>query len=334
MPIISFASLTNFLKASRGESQEQILEHFVRLIILPSGLVPCGALTIYDPEANKLIVHNLPIPQGDDNKPCKWASALEEVNETEFGLRGVAFSTADTQNSTRFPTKLRFCKGPNKYPCGEVVCIPIPSRHGRKPFGVVSFHAGCSDQENVFDAELLEAMETAVQALGTALDASPVKLERARKSRVFIVHGRDLFARRTLQLILTERGIQPVVLQEQPWTGTEILRMLMEALSECSGAFVLLSPDDEGRQCEVVDGLETELMQRRVRQNVLFEAGMVFATFGDARRLCFLCTAPLEVPSDLRGLLVEAFDSHQPDVERLERILTAWGLKWQPPSHR
>jgi predicted nucleotide-binding protein len=153
---------------------------------------------------------------------------------------------------------------------------------------------------------------------------------RMPSNAVFIVHGRDTLALTRLQLILVERGIRPKVLAEQPGRGKELLEELEDLLADCCAGFVLLTPDDEGRYAS-----DPPPHKPRARQNVIFEGGWLMGLFRQHDRICFLKTDDtLELPSDLGALKTEPFDPRNPNVARIEAILTSWSVNWSPPPGR
>jgi predicted nucleotide-binding protein len=169
-------------------------------------------------------------------------------------------------------------------------------------------------------------MEFAVNNLSFALDLAA----RMPTNSVFIVHGRNTLALKSLELVLVQRGIHPKVLAEQPGRGKELLQELEEQLADCCAGFVLLTPDDEGRFVS-----DPPPHKPRARQNVIFEGGWLTGLFRQHDRICFLNTDPsLELPSDLGGLKCEPFDPDRPDVARIEAILNGWSVNWTPPGMR
>ncbi|MFN0051392.1 MAG: TIR domain-containing protein [Planctomycetales bacterium] len=72
-------------------------------------------------------------------------------------------------------------------------------------------------------------------------------------------------------------------------------------------------------------GSDDEL-QPCARQNVIFEAGYLVAQFRGQGRVCFLLKKPMEMPSDLTGLLYEQFESIQSSRDRINRVLAGWKL--------
>ena len=320
---LTMKALGAFMNGARSQSQSDILKWFLRMIILGkdrggADLCESGSVMVYRPDG-KLHVFN------DDN--FLFAEELLDKNkfkkmefQTFEGMAGRAFSLKTIEYSANVNSNPSFVS--QGEPIGCMFCAPIilPSRPAR-PFGVASFHNGPGAPE--FPADTRVAMELAINNLSFALDLAA----RMPSNAVFIVHGRDTLALTRLQLILVERGIRPKVLAEQPGRGKELLEELEDLLADCCAGFVLLTPDDEGRYAS-----DPPPHKPRARQNVIFEGGWLMGLFRQHDRICFLKTDDtLEMPSDLGALKTEPFDPKNPNVARIETILTTWGVSWSPP---
>jgi len=151
----------------------------------------------------------------------------------------------------------------------------------------------------------------AVAEGGDARAAAPLATGPDR--RIFIVHGHDIHARDTLELLLRRMGLEPIVLQNLPAAGDTIIEKLERYFGEhgkVGFACVILTPDDEGHRAGV-----PQEQKYRARQNVILELGMVLSRLG-RRRVAILHKQSVELPSDISGLLYIPFN------ERLEEIKT------------
>ena len=323
---LTMTMLNGFLNGARTQSQSEILQWFLRMIVLGkdrdgADLCESGSILVYRPDG-KLHLFNdgdFLFEEGflDKNKFKKTVFATYE------GMAGRAFSQKAIQYSSDVKRAPGFVN--EGEPIKSMFCAPIilPSRRGR-PFGVASFHNGPGAPE--FSTETRTAMEFAVNSLSFALDLAA----RMPTNSVFIVHGRNTLALKSLELVLVQRGISPKVLAEQSGRGKELLQELEELLADCCAGFVLLTPDDEGRFVS-----DPPPHKPRARQNVIFEGGWLTGLFRQHDRICFLKTDPtLELPSDILGVKCEDFNPEHPDVARIEAILNAWGVNWNPPGAR
>jgi CheY-like chemotaxis protein len=119
--------------------------------------------------------------------------------------------------------------------------------------------------------------------------------------RPFIVHGRNdkvkLELKNYLQNVL--KLPEPIILHEQPSLGRTVIEKLEDYAMESSLAFVLLTPDDVGALAA-----DTDDLKRRARQNVIYEMGYFHGYYGrESGRVIFLNQGPLDLPSDLAGIV-------------------------------
>jgi hypothetical protein len=320
---LTMTMLNGFMNGARTQSQSEILQWFLRMIVLGkdrdgADLCESGSIAVYRPD-NKLHLFN-------DGDFLFEEGVLDrsKFKKTEFatyeGMMGRAFSQKTIQYSPDVKRDPGFIN--EGEPIKTMLCAPIilPSHRGR-PFGVASFHNGPGSPD--FPREIRTAMEFAVNCLSFALDLAA----RMPTNNVFIVHGRDTAALNSLKLLLVERGVNPTILGEQSASGAEMLKQLEDLLAECYAGFVLLTPDDEGRLIN-----DPPPHKPRARQNVIFEGGWLSALFRRDQRICFLRTGTLELPSDILGVRCEDFDPAHPDVFRIEKLLTTWGISWNRPG--
>ncbi len=145
--------------------------------------------------------------------------------------------------------------------------------------------------------------------------------EDFRGPRIFVVHGHDETALYQLkEYIQSTLGLpRPVVLREQPSLGRTIIEKFEAAADETDLVFVLLTPDDEATAASGNN-------MRRARQNVIFELGYFFAKLQrHSGRVLLLHKGPLEIPSDISGLIyVDISNGIESAGEVLRRELARW----------
>jgi predicted nucleotide-binding protein len=126
-------------------------------------------------------------------------------------------------------------------------------------------------------------------------------------NRVFIVHGHDEAAKGELEAILTEMGLEPVVLHRQADGGRTVIEKF-EAYADVGFAFILLTPDEVAYLVadEAKDDLERN-NEYRARPNVIFEFGYFVGRLGRARTCCLYKT-PVTLPSDVNGIIYKRFE--------------------------
>jgi predicted nucleotide-binding protein len=139
--------------------------------------------------------------------------------------------------------------------------------------------------------------------------------DKRASNRVFVVHGRDNAARASVVELLTQYGLQAIVLNEQPNMGRHLLTKFIQEAALTTFAVVLLTADDIG-------GKVDEMMSPRARQNVILELGYFIAFLGQ-ERVCALKTPGTETPSDFDGIGYIAMDETGDWKKELYRELVA-----------
>ena len=169
------------------------------------------------------------------------------------------------------------------------------------------------DQSVALLEQAIRSLEEEMPA-GTT-DGGPA-VDYSQNRKVFVVHGRDDGPREAVARFIERLGFQPVILHEQANQGRTVIEKV-EAHSGVGFAIVLLTPDDEG-------ALQGEVLQPRARQNVLLELGYFIGKL-DRSRVCTLKVGDIEIPSDWRGVVDEAFDAGGGWKQTLARELQAAG---------
>ena len=317
MGIGDLKSLTGFLRAARGGSQERIIVTFLDVVINVEELVDNGSVLINHPRREKLVLFN----EGDfifqkklldPSQRPKWPAEFDYFE----GIAGRCFRESRTLLYSKSDGSIRgdFI---GQSPIENMVCIPIVTNPGA-PFGVVCFHNNVSTKKLL--PETIAALESYVGILALALHVPHPELQLERN--IFIVHGRDDQSRTSLENILRKYGITPRVLRDEHKNAQFILQSLEDLLRICKAGFILMTPDDEGRLAK-----PGEELHPRARENVIFETGLLFAKFREFSRVAILLKKPAELPSDLAGIATETFDSIENIEFRIKSKLEDWGLE-------
>jgi predicted nucleotide-binding protein len=132
-------------------------------------------------------------------------------------------------------------------------------------------------------------------------------------NKVFVVHGHDENAKTSLELLLHEMGLQPIVLHRQPDQSLTVIEKL-ERYSDVGYAFVILTPDE----CAYIaaDESKSDVERKkewRARPNVIFEFGYFVAKLGRSR-VCCLHTGDLVLPSDIQGMIYKKYHTGVEEV--------------------
>lgn len=131
---------------------------------------------------------------------------------------------------------------------------------------------------------------------------STLGLSNERMSlRTFIVHGHNDNTKLTLKNYLqnTLNLPEPKIMHEQANMGRTLIEKFEDYAVLSSIVFVLLTPDDLLAKDE-----DSDDQKRRARQNVIFEMGYFLGMLGRrSGRVLLLHEGPLEIPSDLSGIV-------------------------------
>lgn len=166
--------------------------------------------------------------------------------------------------------------------------------------GIVTYEPGeltCKVKIGFPATFLKEKILSDVGALTVDVAGSPA----AGDKDVFIVHGHNDAARRQLSSIVSDLGLNPVVLVEENDLSYTIIEKFEYYARNASFAFILMTPDDQAQ------GLSRVETQWRARQNVIMELGWFMGYLG-RRRVAILLQGDLEIPSDILGMIPLRFE--------------------------
>ena len=132
--------------------------------------------------------------------------------------------------------------------------------------------------------------------------------------KVFIVHGRDEVSKTNLEILLTEMGLEPIVLHRQADEGQTVIEKFEKYGSDVAYAFILLTPDEIAYLSNEDSFPDNERKkEKRARPNVIFEFGYFVGKLG-RNRVCCLYTGDVEIPSDLKGLVYKQYHNSVEEV--------------------
>jgi hypothetical protein len=135
---------------------------------------------------------------------------------------------------------------------------------------------------------------------GSPASGSPrTETQAELNRRVFVVHGHSREPVEAVARLLSDQGLEAVILNEQPNRGRTIIEKF-EGHADVGYAVVIMSADDHGGEA----GKPTV---PRARQNVILELGFFIGTLG-RRRVAALVEESVERPSDIDGVLYIPLD--------------------------
>jgi len=138
----------------------------------------------------------------------------------------------------------------------------------------------------------------------------------SQKKNVFVVHGHDKRALKEIEEIINkDLNANPVILKSLSGQSWSLIEKLERATKNISFGIAILTPDDEGRKIK-----DTEL-KPRVRQNVLFELGYLYALIGRDKVLSLL-KKEVDIPTDILGVNREQFQKSV--YEQIEKVIDAF----------
>lgn len=165
----------------------------------------------------------------------------------------------------------------------------------------------------------------------TGRDAQGFAATTSDRTRVFVIHGRDMVARQGVIILLQSVGLRPIEWSEakaatgkgSPYVG----EILEHGFEMAHAALVILTPDDEGKVKEkfahAADPAYETSVTGQARQNVVLEAGMALGKFPD--RTVLVEMGNLRPLSDLQGRHTVRLDNSAPQRLALLQALQTVG---------
>lgn len=156
--------------------------------------------------------------------------------------------------------------------------------------------------DGYFEDELEREKTVVLSALAACLRIKPKKnnkhiaTEEFDLTKVFIVHGHDDLLKNEVARFIEKLELTPIVLHEQASSGNTIIEKI-EEYSNVGFGIILYTPCDVGAKNE-----ESNNLQLRARQNVVFEHGFFIGKIG-RRNVCALVKGNIEKPNDISGVV-------------------------------
>ena len=146
---------------------------------------------------------------------------------------------------------------------------------------------------------VLNSVRNEVELYTNVTSDSILPTKSIKSDKVFIVHGHNDVMKLAAARVITQLGLSPVILHEQPNKGRTIIEKFERLSADISFALILLSADDI-----MNDG------KHRARQNVIFELGYFTAKLGRENVIALydISDCEIEFPSDITGVLYEPYD--------------------------
>ncbi len=181
------------------------------------------------------------------------------------------------------------------------------ARRRRANAGFVSFRPVRVSKEEAYrtgENVLEEFISGPPNLMSPAAEVALTSEQVEQSNRIFIVHGHNNEMKETVARFLSESGLEPIILHEQPNQGKTIIEKF-EEYADVQFAIVILSGDDYGY---AKSGSEEDKLLR-ARQNVILEMGYFIGKIG-RKNVCILHEdiGNLEIPSDYGGVMYVKFN--------------------------
>lgn len=177
-----------------------------------------------------------------------------------------------------------------------------------------------------FSNENIEIIKNAVKRNAEKINLNVLEPNKIMKTtleeenkKVFIVHGHNDTLKLDVARTLEKLKLQPIILHEQSNNGKTIIEKF-EKFSDVAFAIILLTGDDLG------NSKNTEHLNKRARQNVIFELGYFIGKLG-RENVMTLQEEGVETPNDISGVVYTPFDSFGNWKTELARELKSAGFK-------
>lgn len=160
------------------------------------------------------------------------------------------------------------------------------------------------------DIERSDLMQCSVaeQQTPVAVSSEPQVLSQD----IFIVHGHNEEMKQAVARTVSQLGLKPIILHEQPNGGKTIIEKFERNAEHINFAIILLSADDLAASVRDLKGVKDEDLRQhlemRARQNVVFEMGYFTGKLGRAN-VFFLLQDGVSKPGDLDGIVYTAYDA-------------------------
>jgi predicted nucleotide-binding protein len=138
--------------------------------------------------------------------------------------------------------------------------------------------------------------------------------------KIFIVHGHDETLKEKVARFITNAGLNPIILHEQPNRGRSILQKLRDHSVKVGYVIVLFTPDDLGCTKDEYEKGQLPNLRSRARQNVIFELGFFLGLLND-KFVCVIHKSIDEIPTDYSGILyINCDDGNSWKTELLKEL--------------
>ncbi len=159
------------------------------------------------------------------------------------------------------------------------------------------------------DIERSDLMQCAVAEQASAAVLSELQ---ELSQDIFIVHGHNEEMKQAVARTVSQLGLNPIILHEQPNGGKTIIEKFERNAERINFAIILLSADDLAASVHDLNAVKNEdlrqHLEKRARQNVVFEMGYFTGKLG-RENVFFLLQDGVAKPGDLDGIVYTTYDA-------------------------
>jgi predicted nucleotide-binding protein len=168
------------------------------------------------------------------------------------------------------------------------------------------------------------------------------------QNAVFLVHGHDHEFLTEVETVLSDWGIESIILKDQENTAQEVPQNLFAKFQQYTAlakfAIILVTPDDLGTAVREYQAefegrpVKNKALQYRSRQNVILEMGFFYGRLGSQHVLVIMKNdrgfhPKFERPSDLDGIMFDEVDRQGKWKNILHKRLKQAGFDLQSPKN-
>ncbi len=177
------------------------------------------------------------------------------------------------------------------------------------PLDVKTYQNGIIETISLLES-LIEELEEGVYDL---IVQDNIIVQETDKTKVFIVHGHDGEAKQEVARFIEKFGLEAIILHEKASSSKTIIEKIEAYTTNIGFGIILYTACDIG-------GKDTDSLNSRARQNVVFEHGYLIGKLG-RENVCSLVKGEIETPGDISGVVYMSMNGeswHLPLVKELE----------------
>jgi len=252
------------------------------------------------------LLYNIKKERNCSNDDYRWLDAASrEIDESIYKIWMDKYTSQKNYGISN-PKYIKLITNKNK------IADFISQLYGGNRFNIRSLHTL---------SDIITHLEAFLKEFG--VNVEKVEKKELKTDKIFIVHGQNKEIKTSVELLLKNIGLEPIILHKQPNMGKTIIEKF-EKHSEVGYTVVILTPDDMGCSAsEFPNGARS-----RARQNVILELGYFMGKLERERvAALFLQDKNFEFPTDIFGVIYIPYDQNDSWKYELVDELKSAGFK-------